>query len=265
MINRAARQFEAAYGPNICKPVAAYFREGHGSVKKATIVGATGDVGLGIVGELLAAGYEVVAVGRNQEKLDALNRRFADAMLSTHIGSVESREAGEKLGAALAEGGKPDVIVVSVNGRQETAATNQLESDVLERILKDNLLTHLIASQTLIPAVADGGTYLGIGGGMADTIFPGSVAISMAQSAQRTLFRYLAKEHEGSAVSVKELMLYAMINGESKRDKAEPFWITDREVGRHVVAVLSDPQTFEGPILALKSKKQIGLPERKPV
>src|SRR5690606_25515710 len=139
----------------------------------------------------------------------------------TQIGSVENRETGEKLAEALKQAGKPDFVIVSVNGRQETAPTDQLEAAVLERILKDNLSTHLIASQTLIPAVADGGTYLGIGGGMADNIFPGSVAISMAQSAQRTLFRYLAKEHEGSPVTVKELMLYAMINGESKRDKAE--------------------------------------------
>ena len=233
-------------------------------LKQVAVIGATGDVGQGIVAELLAAGYSVVAVGRREQKLAKLAARFPGAALQVEVGSVETRAAGEALGAALAVSGRPDVIVVAVNGKQEQAPTAELETALLERTLRDNLSTHLVASQTLIPAVADGGTYLGIGGGMADMIFPGYAAISMAQAAQRALFRYLAKEAEGKPVTVKELMLYAMINGESKRDQAEAYWITDREVGRHVVAVLASPAEFEGPILALKSKKQVGLPERKP-
>lgn len=233
-------------------------------MKHVAVVGATGDVGRGIVAELLDAGYSVVAVGRNRDRLDELAQRHAGQKLATQVGSVENRQTGEELAAALKPAGRLDAIIVSVNGRQETAPTNETETALIERVFKENVSTHLIASQTLIPVLANGGTYLGIGGGMADNIFSGYAAISMAQSAQRTLFRYLAKEQEGGTVSVKELMLYAMINGESKRDKAEPYWITDREVGRHVVAVLADPATFAGPILALKSKKQIGLPERQP-
>lgn len=233
-------------------------------MKKVAVVGATGDVGQGIVTELLVAGHSVVAVGRSDEKLSKLKAAFPDAALTVQQGSVESRATGEELAQALAKSGRPDVIIVSVNGRQVTTPLAEMETTLLERILRDNLSTHLVAAQTLVPAVAEGGIYLGIGGGMADLVFPGNAAISMAQSAQRTLFRYLAKEQDGKPVTIKELMLYAMIDGESKRDVAEPHWITDREVGRHVVAVLADPAGFEGTILTLKSKKQVGFPERKP-
>jgi hypothetical protein len=65
-------------------------------------------------------------------------------------------------------------------------------------------------------------------------------------------------------VLIRELLLYAMIAGESKRDVAEPHWITAEEVGRHVGAIIADPAPFEGPILSLKSRRQIGIPERKP-
>jgi hypothetical protein len=86
----------------------------------------------------------------------------------------------------------------------------------------------------------------------------------MAQAAQRMLFRYLSQEYEGRSLMIKELLLYSMINGESKRDQAEPHWISAEEVGCHVVAILSDTASFEGPILSLKSRKQVGQPERKP-
>ena len=59
-------------------------------------------------------------------------------------------------------------------------------------------------------------------------------------------------------------MLYSMIAGKSNAATAEPHWITDDECGRHVSAVLADLSVFGGPILTLKSRKQIGLPERKP-
>jgi len=63
---------------------------------------------------------------------------------------------------------------------------------------------------------------------------------------------------------VRELLLYSMIAGKSNAGKTEPTWVTDDEVGKHVSAILSDLNSFEGPILTVKSRKQIGLPERKP-
>ena len=56
-------------------------------------------------------------------------------------------------------------------------------------------------------------------------------------------------------------MVVSMVNGESKRDRAEPDWLTDVEVGRHVCAILDAPGAFPGPILQLKSRDQVGRPE----
>ena len=54
-----------------------------------------------------------------------------------------------------------------------------------------------------------------------------------------------------------------MVNGESKRASADPAWLTDVEVGRHVCAVLADPAAFPDPVTALKSRDQVGRPEGK--
>ncbi len=234
-------------------------------MKTIVVIGATGDVGQGIVAELLQAGHAVTAVGRSPDRLARLTQIHAGiAALSTLRGSVETLDNAKSLAAAIGGSPAPDAIVVSVNGRQQTSGVFDLQADTLEQMLRSNLSTHLVAAQALIPAVAPGGLYLGIGGGMADLVFPGNAAISMAQAAQRALFRYLAKEGEGRPVMIRELLLYAMIAGERTRATAEPHWLTAEEVGRHVAAIIADPGPFEGPILSLKSRKQVGQPERKP-
>ena len=66
----------------------------------AVVIGATGDVGRGIAKALLADGYQVIAVGRTQGKLDALRSDFpADAKMQAVVGSV----ADEGTGKAAAE------------------------------------------------------------------------------------------------------------------------------------------------------------------
>jgi hypothetical protein len=51
-----------------------------------------------------------------------------------------------------------------------------------------------------------------------------------------------------------------MIAETSNRGVAESTWMTDRQVGKLVSAMLSDLAAFDGPMLILKSRKQIGLP-----
>ena len=127
--------------------------------------------------------------------------------------------------------------------------------------LRDNVLSHYAAAKSFIPIIPTGGVYLGIGGGMADLIFPGMVAVSMGQAALRNFYRFLVKDPACQNIHVRELMLYSMIAGKSNAGVAEPTWITDDEVGQHLSAILSDLDAFEGTILTVKSRKQIGLPE----
>lgn len=74
------------------------------------------------------------------------------------------------------------------------------------------------------------------------------------------MYRGFAREYRDGA-QIRELMLISMINGERKRDIAEPHWVMDTEVGEHVCAIIEDPETFAGPILRLESRDQIGKPE----
>ena len=128
--------------------------------------------------------------------------------------------------------------------------------------IQGNLITHHCAARWLSPLLAPGGHYIGIGGGMADFTIPSVGPVSMCQAAQRNMFRFLAMETQDRGVSVVELMLFSHIVDPADEERANPREIRADEVGAHVRAVLEQPDIFLGPILALKSRKQIGQAER---
>lgn len=227
--------------------------------KTVAVVGAGGVVGRGIVSVLARAGHRVICIGRDRGRLDRAARSLGSGV-SAIVADVGSAAQVESLAAAL-HAEPPDVIVTTVNGARGAAPVYELAVAELERVLRENLATHLIAAQHLIPSVKQGGMYLGIGGGMADLVFPGNAAISMAQAAQRALFNYLAKENT-SGVAIRELLLYSMIAPGGEVQETKPHQLCAEDVGRHLAAIIAEPESFAGPILSLKSRKHVGLPEK---
>jgi hypothetical protein len=57
-------------------------------------------------------------------------------------------------------------------------------------------------------------------------------------------------------------MLFSHIVDPVDEKVANPRDIRADEVGAHVLAILESPELFAGPILTLKSRKQIGLVQR---
>ena len=234
-------------------------------MKNVLVIGATGDVGQGVCQVLMSAGHRVVGVSRNGGNLEAVRKRLLPVgTLECLVGSVGSvSEAKALCDGASAHMGRFDCVVTTVNSKMGKKPLIDRQPDELLRNLEDNLIPHFIAAKVFIPAVAAGGVYLAIGGGMADFIVPGNGLSAVSQAAQRNMIRMIAREARGGAVLIKSLLLYSHITGESNRDGADPVWFTDEECGRHVLAVISEPDKFPGTILALKSREQVGLPEEK--
>lgn len=231
-------------------------------MEKTVVVGATGDVGRGIVARLLGMGRPVVAVSRSSDALDDLARELdAGSALTACIGDVSDAESARTLAHRLTTDGGIRDVVVSVNGPARPRSLPEIDSKYLTDVFAQNVLPHFEAAKALIPAMRPGTTYLAIGGGMADFIVPGMAAVSIAQAAQRNLFRFLHAETLKPEVRVVELMLFSMISSKRTVGIAKPDWITADEVGSHVGAVLADATAFPGPILRLRSRAQVGKPE----
>ena len=232
-------------------------------MKNILVIGATGDVGQGICVALLDAGCRVIGSSRSAQNLDALKKRISShGSMDILPGSVATEaEATALCDAAKTLAGTLDGVVTSVNSRVGKLPLIQRKPDEIAAHLQGNLIPHFIAARTFIPAIVDGGMYLAIGGGMADMIVPGNGLSTITQGAQRNMLRMIAREARGGPVKIRELLLYSHITGESNRIGADPAWFTDEECGRHVVAVLNQPDLFPGPVLALKSREQVGKPE----
>lgn len=229
--------------------------------KTLLIIGAAGDVGQGVVRAALAQGWTVIAAGRNADRLDAALGALSGPALSICTGDVATEESALALWTAASAQGRIDAVVVAVNAPNRLAPLLQWTQGEMADVLSTNLLTHFNAVKVMQPLLPADGMLIGIGGGTADFVIPTMAPVSIAQAGLRMMYRGFARERREGA-QIRELMIISMVNGASKRDKAQPEWVTDDEVGRHVCAILTAPDQFPGPILQLKSREQVGQPDQ---
>lgn len=226
------------------------------------VIGASGDVGQGVVEKALGKGWTVAAAGRTEEKLLALDKRLGSPKNLRLVPGDIGDESGatallEKAKASL---GTIDAVVVAVNAPNTAKPLLDWTIPEFIKLLRDNLVSHFIAAKTFIPHLADGGIFIAIGGGTADFVIAGMGHLSIVQAAERMMIRALAKEHRGKTTHLRELMIISMVNGASTREQAAADWLTDTEIGEHITSIIARPAEFPGPILSLKSRDQVGVP-----
>jgi NAD(P)-dependent dehydrogenase (short-subunit alcohol dehydrogenase family) len=217
------------------------------------VIGATGDVGYGVVAQSLRRDWTTTAVGRRPEALQRLSESVAEstAPLDTVSASVTNSADLTRLRDMIAQA--PDAsVVVTISQPWPATPAEELSRAALAEYFDAYLGAHLVTAQTLIPALRPGATYLGIGGGMADFVPTGLIPTSMAQAAQRMLFTGLHKAYRSTGVQVRELLVVSPVAGHSNREHADPTWLTDTDIGVRVCDIAARPDNFAGPIHYLK-------------
>jgi len=230
--------------------------------RKAAIIGATGVVGRGIARILSREGWAITLIGRDEAKLAAVSSEVG-GQATVVVGSVADDEAALRTAAASKASGPFDAIITTINRPLSfSQPALEMSAETLVDFFRENVASHFSAAKAFLSLLAPGGRYIGIGGGMADLTVPGLVGVSVCQAAQRNLFRFLALEGGEKGISVVELMLYSHIVDPADEATADARGIRADEVGAHVLAVIERPDEFAGPILTLKSRKQVGMVER---
>jgi len=220
-------------------------------------VGASGDVGRGITEVSVQKGWQVVASGRNEQKLQELKSLHNE--LAIVAGDLCSEAQAEQLWSkAVGVYGGIDAVVISVNAPVVDQYLFDATADELLGLFQSNVLSHFNAAKTFIPKLAADGMFIGIGGGMADFIMPKMAHQSILQSALRQMYRGIVKEATKEGPSIKELMILSMVNGASRRDIAKPDWITDLDIGNHVCTIIETPDEFPKTVLSLQKRDQVG-------
>ena len=232
--------------------------------KAICVLGASGNVGSAVVRELIAAGHRVAAVSRSTKKLESIRTAFAS---TNRIEIIEGDVSSDHLAAELRENiqariGEPDAIVASLSAPDADKPMRMLDTatDKIRGAFDTNFFTHVAAAHALIPALTRGGVYVGINGGLADAVIPNMGALSMTQSALRSLYSVLAQETQDAKAQhpqahVRLLEIHGLVATEHTPAQSGGQWITDQQVRERVAEIIRQPEALPGPILAIKAEK----------
>lgn len=226
------------------------------------VLGASGDVGRGITAALLQRGHVVVAVARRLDRLRALSGDHgAPPTLHYLSGTLaDDASAAQLLLDVQRLVPRIDGVVISVNASRELVPLlDNTSTEFAARIALD-LVTHFTAARHFVPAITQGGVYLGIGGGSADFILEHGAHMSIAQAGLRMMYRGLAFELREKRIDIRELIIASVVNGANTREYADPLWVTDAEIGDYVAEIFANPAAFPGPILRMARRDATGHP-----
>jgi len=234
-----------------------------GGGRTVCVLGATGEVGNFIVQHALDAEFKVVAVSRSDEKLQQIAARYAATRrLATLRGDVSSDDQAADLRMRLtAAHGTPYAIVASLSSPAIDGPMRILDNptDVLRKAFETNFFTHVTAARALIPALATGGTYVGINGGLANFPGAGMAQLTTTQSATHALYQVLALEVQDPKRPpdrrpfVRVLELYGLVDAGGAAHPPPKMRIDGGDLGRRVVEIISQPYPDRNPVLSLKS------------
>lgn len=230
------------------------------AVKTVLVCGGAGEVGEGIVRQLLAEGNQVLVQSRTEAKLTELAQRLgAPAEMKTIVGDVSSEAAASALRSAIKDGGfELHAVVASIGSWWSGPALIDLDVRTYQQVMDDRLTVHFIVAKTFLPLLADrpGSSYVFIHG--ASGFFPiaNSGPVSIAGAAQVMLKDVFAKELESKAVRINLLSMMGAIATRS-HPTADPESLTADDVGQFVAYLVSDRSSERGETIKYSHRRQL--------
>lgn len=210
--------------------------------KNIVVLGAAGGVGEGIVRALLLQDATVYAAAQSQEKIDKLWEYVGDlrtGKLITLKGTFrEAAYAYRFQQNLLAQVKGVDAVVASMGSWCEGKRLLEVTVEEWAYVLQNNLTSHFLAIKYLVPLLTAGGKYVHINGFAAEIPYPKAAPIAMASAAQKSMVLTLAKELNGTGISVHELIL-GPVNTRGSYHR-RPNWNTPEEVGEYVCGILTE-------------------------
>lgn len=230
--------------------------------KNLLVIGGAGEVGEGIVRQMLNHGGRVIVLSRSGERLAFLRERLqAGEMLVTIEGNATDPNRAEELRDRIIDrAGFPDAVVASIGVWKGSGYsifdTTPQDWDLL---LRDNLTAHFIAAKTFLPLIAkhEENSYTLINGRSALIPVPGAGGMSIVASALLMLKEVLVSEFEASPVRINTLLLGTPVVTRSRRQFSSD-WITADDVGSYAVFLASKAGgQIRGQTIVLESSKQV--------
>lgn len=170
------------------------------SGKRFLVVGATGELGSRIAGELKSRGAELTLSGRDQEKLSALAGR-----LGAHSIAADLTLPDGPAGIIDALRDQPLDGVVYAAGVVAFGALAELDDDTLDELLLTNFVGYTRLLRAVLPRLNKGGQVVQISAVVADSPTAGMAAYSASKAALSAFGKAAALELRRSGVRVLDV------------------------------------------------------------
>lgn len=161
--------------------------------KIAVVTGASGGIGGAIVERLVAEGAQVVAFGRNGEKLEAL-KAANPGQVVTVAGDVTRQEDLERLRhSAIDQFGAIDILVPNA-GIARVVPFQDSTAEAFATQFSVNLFGAAETARLFVPHIREGGSIQFITTFLTQVGFPGMAIYSASKAALKSLSQTLAAE-----------------------------------------------------------------------
>jgi NAD(P)-dependent dehydrogenase (short-subunit alcohol dehydrogenase family) len=177
------------------------------------VVGATGDIGVGVVAAAAGRAWNVVAVARNEDRLAELAAGY-DERVTAIPGSIADDESCSRVADRI---GSADAVVISVHPSYPHRPI--LEWPLTSSTPRSSGTSaptwppHVVSCRSSEMAATTSHSAVG----RADLVLPKWVPLA-AQAAQRQLYRGLVRENwRAPPVRIRELLVRSIVNGPSTR------------------------------------------------
>lgn len=212
------------------------------SGRRIAVLGGTGQVGEGIVRQLLASGATVSVPGRTADELETLAAR-----LDRHerLQLLEEGPATDAEWAALADRlereGPLDAVVLSIGRWWSGPRMVETPAAEWDRVIAAGLEVHVRVARAFVPRLArrDGTAYVVISGSGAEEPVSGSAVANVAGAAQLMLARVLAVEHADDPMRVHSLVVDTPVLSRD-RPAGPAGWVSADDVGSAVARLLAE-------------------------
>ncbi len=196
------------------------------------IIGMGAGVSLAVAKRFAKENFQIAMVGRRRESLDEFEQQLTDEGLTAKgfVGDATNENSLRKALAEIEETlGDCEVLIYNAYGLTATTAS-QIAITNFRRDLEANLLSPLIAAQTVLPKMKERGegTLLFTGGGAGLDAFPSWASLSIGKAALRSLVFNLHAELSPLGIHAATVTIAGTVSGGSPNLEptsiSEHFW-----------------------------------------
>lgn len=212
-------------------------------MKTILVAGGAGEVGEGIVRQLLARGYKVLVQSRTEDRVEALRSRLENpSHLISAIGDVNDEGQVSTLKDSIRDAGHTlDAVVDSIGSWWSGPTLVDLDLATFNAVIHERLTIHFLLAKAFLHDLQDrqGASYVFIHSAAGYVAIPHSGPVSIAGAAQVMLKDVFAKELEDAAVRINLLSMMGSIATRS-HPSDDPEALTNDDVGNYVSYLVED-------------------------